>query len=101
VGNRRWRVRRFFGHSNRLVVLPDDGSQSHERRASDYDDYERPKSDKEVSRETGLPVVRVSDVEKRTCPKCGRLVRYNLSRGYYYSHTLPDSAKTCSQSGRS
>jgi hypothetical protein len=100
MGNRHWRVRRFFGHSDRLVVLPDDGSKSHDRRASDYDSYERPQPNKEVPKDDALPVIRISDVEKRTCSECGRLVRYNLNHGYYYSHTLPSSAKTCSQSGR-
>ena len=100
MSDRRWRVRRFFGHSDRLVALPDDGSQSHDRRDPEYDSYDRPKPSAEASEQQSLPVVQVSAAEKRACPACSRQVRYNLTRGYYYSHTLPDLAETCPHSGR-
>jgi hypothetical protein len=100
MGSRRWRVRRFMGHSERLVVLPDDGSPTHDRRDPEYDDYVRktPSLAKPVHQE--LPEVHWTPTEKRVCPVCGRTVRYNLDREYYYSHTLPKSTTTCSQSGR-
>lgn len=99
MGSRRWRVRRFFGNS-RLVALPDDGQTSHDRRDPDYDGYTRPRPQPPEPVPEALPELVVNPAERRTCPVCGRNVRFNLGRGYYYSHTLPESADTCSQSGR-
>jgi hypothetical protein len=99
MGNRRWRVRRPFGNS-RLVVLPDDGQPSRDRRDPDYDGYTRSGSQSSEPTPEELPEIVVNPAERRTCPVCGRNVRFNLGRGYYYSHTLPESAATCSQSGR-
>lgn len=100
MGNRRWRVRRSAGHSDRLIALPDDGSPSHDRRDPDYDGYVRAESQSSEPAPKMLPEVVVNPAERRACPVCGRNVRFNLGRGYYYSHTLPGSAVTCSQSGR-
>jgi hypothetical protein len=94
---RRWFVKRFVGHSDRLVVLPDDGSGK-----SSWDDgYARPPSLKaEPSNSDPRMLGFVSPHDKRTCPECGREVRYNLTRAYFYSHTLSDSVKLCRQSGK-
>jgi hypothetical protein len=100
MGNRQWRVRRSFGHSDRLVALPDDGSPTHDRRDPDYDGYVQAQPQSPVPTAGPLPEITVNPVERRVCPVCGRTVRFNLGRGYYYSHTLPESAATCVQSGR-
>jgi hypothetical protein len=82
MGNRRWRVRSFVGNSDRLVVLSDDGSPTHDRGASDYDDYIR--KTPAAPQPMGLvpPKAPSSPWEKRTCGTCGRKVRYNLIRDY-------------------
>lgn len=98
MGNRQWRVRKPLGNP-RLIALPDDGALSHDQRDPDYDGYTRPGAAAEPL-PMGLPEVVVTASERRDCPACGRKIRYNLARGYYYSHTLPEKTKTCPQSGR-
>jgi hypothetical protein len=99
VGNRNGRVRRFLDHSDRLIALPDNGWLSRER-LGDYDPYMR-RAEPGPPKQPGLPVLPAPRVERRVCPACGRSIRYNLRRDYYYSHTVStDSAQTCPQSGR-
>jgi hypothetical protein len=100
MGNRCWRVREFHGHSERIIALPDDGSPSPDRRDPGYDGYVRAEPRPSGPAAEVVPEIVVNPAERRICPTCGRKVRFNLGRGYYYSHTLPDSAATCSQSGR-
>jgi hypothetical protein len=100
MSQRRWVVRRHVGHSDRLVVLPDQpGAPT--PRSGDYDDYMRRQvppasSEPELTIEARF----IPETEKRTCPVCARKVRFNLRQQRFYSHSLPDSTRNCRQSGR-
>ena len=78
MGNRRWRVRRSVGHSDRLVALPDEGSPSHDRRDPEYDGYIRVEPQSPKPMQDALPDVVVSPVELRICPLCGRKSTFQL-----------------------
>jgi hypothetical protein len=97
---RRYRVRRFVNNCDRAVVLPDNGGSPSPRRG-DYDDYDGPRAAPKPK--PTVPVIDwryIPDTSRRVCPVCGREVKYNERRQFYYSHNLPDSVKVCIQSGR-
>jgi len=99
MGSRKWRVRRFLNHSDRLVVLPGDGGPRPLERRGDYDPYTRREPVNVAEVEPPFLGI-LPSTEKRICPKCGRSVRYNLRRGSYYSHTTStETSETCPQSG--
>jgi hypothetical protein len=102
VGHRRNLVRRFVSNNDRAVALPDTNAPPSPRRG-DYDDYQRPAEvPQEPETPAEVPAEPVPENPRVTCPHpgCGRQVRFNVRRSYYYSHTLPGSATTCPQSGR-
>ena len=96
---RRYFVRRHVGNSDRVVVLPDNGGPASPRRG-DYDDYDRPRKPHTTPSVTNLDGRLIPEVSRGPCPSCGRIVRFNLARNYYYSHTLPGSTSVCELSGR-
>jgi len=95
---RRYVVRRYVNHSDRTVVLPDAGGSPSPRRG-DYDDYERPRP-VPTREEPSVDARLVPEASRGPCPECGRTVRFNQRRQYYYSHTMPGSSTLCPLSGR-
>src|SRR4051812_48160272 len=100
MSQRRYFVRRYVGNSDRVVVLPDN-DQSASPRRGDYDDYARKPPTVPTRQEAPAVEERLTVPPSRVeCPRCGRTVRYNETRQYYYSHNLPGSTEPCAQSGR-
>lgn len=92
----RWRVPGDAVHNPRAIVLPD--GPPIRPRGDDFDDYSTPNPAKKEP--APPPNIVLPLYDKRDCPACGRRVRFNLRRIYYYSHTLPGSVEVCPQSSR-
>lgn len=45
-------------------------------------------------------ILAAPNFEKRTCPECGKTVKFNLDDSRYYSHNLPADTRVCPISGR-
>jgi hypothetical protein len=97
MSQRRYFVRRFVNNCDRAVALPNTAGPPSPRRG-DYDDYQRPRATPEPTKPT-VDDRYIPDTTREACPACGRMVRFNKSRQYYYCHTLTGSIERCALSG--